>query len=158
MTAGIISVKARDLNPYDASNQSFIQTDAAVNSGNSGVLGQRNGDLIASTQQSPVMVWVLLLGILLQCRVSHERSMKISSNMVVQALLGVSGNGINNRFSKDYDLDTTEGFYIANVEDGMGAKEAGLQAEDIIVEDCGQYQGAILCRYDWLPQQQTPWR
>jgi serine protease Do len=52
---------------------------------------------------------------------------------VQKALLGVSGNGINNRFSKEYDLDTTEGFYIANVEDGMGAKEAGLQAEDIII-------------------------
>ena len=53
--------------------------------------------------------------------------------VVCKNTLGVSGNGINNRFSKDYNLDTTEGFYIANVEDGMGAKEAGLRAEDIII-------------------------
>ena len=36
VTAGIISAKSRDLNDYDSKNQSFIQTDAAVNSGNSG--------------------------------------------------------------------------------------------------------------------------
>ena len=36
VTAGIISAKYRDLNDYDSKNQSFIQTDAAVNSGNSG--------------------------------------------------------------------------------------------------------------------------
>ena len=35
VTAGIISAKSRDLNDYDSKNQSFIQTDAAVNSGNS---------------------------------------------------------------------------------------------------------------------------
>ena len=47
VTAGIISAKARDLNPNDAANQSFIQTDAAVNSGNSGgALVNTNGDLI----------------------------------------------------------------------------------------------------------------
>ena len=136
MTAGIISAKARDLNPYDASNQSFIQTDAAVNSGNSGgALVNTNGDLIGINTAITSNGMGTFIDILLQCRViSHERSMKISSNMVVcKSTLGVSGNGINNRFSKDYDLDTTEGFYIANVEDGMGAKEAGLQAEDIII-------------------------
>jgi S1-C subfamily serine protease len=52
---------------------------------------------------------------------------------VQKALLGVSGNGLNDRISKEYNLDATEGFYIASVEDGMGAKEAGLQAEDIII-------------------------
>ena len=47
VTAGIISAKSRDLNDYDSKNQSFIQTDAAVNSGNSGgALVNINGDLI----------------------------------------------------------------------------------------------------------------
>ena len=47
VTAGIISAKSRDLNDYDSKNQSFIQTDAAVNSGNSGgALVNTDGDLI----------------------------------------------------------------------------------------------------------------
>ena len=47
VTAGIISAKSRDLNDFDSKNQSFIQTDAAVNSGNSGgALVNTNGDLI----------------------------------------------------------------------------------------------------------------
>ena len=47
VTAGIISSKSRDLNEYDQINQSFIQTDAAVNIGNSGgALVNINGDLI----------------------------------------------------------------------------------------------------------------
>ena len=47
VTAGIISAKSRDLSDFDSKNQSFIQTDAAVNSGNSGgALVNINGDLI----------------------------------------------------------------------------------------------------------------
>ena len=47
VTAGIISSKSRDLNEYDQINQSFIQTDAAVNVGNSGgALVNINGELI----------------------------------------------------------------------------------------------------------------
>ena len=47
VTAGIISAKSRDLNKYDNKNESYIQTDAAVNKGNSGgALVNTNGQLI----------------------------------------------------------------------------------------------------------------
>ena len=53
---------------------------------------------------------------------------------VQRALLGVSGNGLNDRISKEYNIDVTEGFYIASVEDEVwSAKDAGLQTEDIII-------------------------
>ena len=137
VTAGIISAKARDLNPYDASNQSFLQTDAAVNSGNSGgALVNTNGDLIGINTAITSNAMGTFIGYSFAVPSNIARKVYediIEYGGVQKALLGVSGNGINNRFSKEYDLDTTEGFYIANVEDGMGAKEAGLQAEDIIV-------------------------
>ena len=137
VTAGIISAKARDLNPYDASNQSFIQTDAAVNSGNSGgALVNTNGDLIGINTAITSNGMGTFIGYSFAVPSNIARKVYediIEYGGVQKALLGVSGNGINNRFSKEYDLDTTEGFYIANVEDGMGAKEAGLQAEDIII-------------------------
>ena len=137
VTAGIISAKARDLNPYDASSQSFIQTDAAVNSGNSGgALVNTNGDLIGINTAITSNGMGTFIGYSFAVPSNIARKVYediIEYGGVQKALLGVSGNGINNRFSKEYDLDTTEGFYIANVEDGMGAKEAGLQAEDIII-------------------------
>ena len=137
VTAGIISAKARDLNPYDASNQSFLQTDAAVNSGNSGgALVNTNGDLIGINTAITSNGMGTFIGYSFAVPSNIARKVYediIEYGGVQKALLGVSGNGINNRFSKEYDLDTTEGFYIANVEDGMGAKEAGLQAEDIII-------------------------
>jgi len=137
VTAGIISAKARDLNPYDASTQSFIQTDAAVNSGNSGgALVNTNGDLIGINTAITSNGMGTFIGYSFAVPSNIARKVYediIEYGGVQKALLGVSGNGINNRFSKEYDLDTTEGFYIANVEDGMGAKEAGLQAEDIII-------------------------
>lgn len=137
VTAGIISAKARDLNPYDASNQSFLQTDAAVNSGNSGgALVNTNGDLIGINTAITSNGMGTFIGY--SFAVPSNIARKVYEDIleyggVQKALLGVSGNGIDNRFSKEYDLATTEGFYIANVEDGMGAKEAGLQAEDIII-------------------------
>ena len=137
VTAGIISAKARDLNPYDASNQSFIQTDAAVNSGNSGgALVNTNGDLIGINTAITSNGMGTFIGYSFAVPSNIARKVYediIEYGGVQKALLGVSGNGINNRFSKDYNLDTTEGFYIANVEDGMGAKEAGLRSEDIII-------------------------
>ncbi len=137
VTAGIISAKARDLNPNDTSNQSFIQTDAAVNSGNSGgALVNTIGDLIGINTAITSNGMGTFIGYSFAVPSNIARKVYediIEYGGVQKALLGVSGNGINNRFSKEYDLDTTEGFYIVNVEDGMGAKEAGLQAEDIII-------------------------
>lgn len=137
VTAGIISAKARDLNPYDSTNQSFIQTDAAVNSGNSGgALVNSNGDLIGINTAITSNGMGTFIGY--SFAVPSNIARKVYEDIVEyggvqEALLGVSGNGLNDRISKEYNLETTEGFYIASVEDGMGAKEAGLQVEDIII-------------------------
>jgi len=137
VTAGIISAKSRDFSDYDNKNQSFIQTDAAVNSGNSGgALVNTNGDLIGINTAITSNGMGTFIGYSFAVPSNIARKVYediIEYGGVQKALLGVSGNGINNRFSKDYNLDTTEGFYIANVEDGMGAKEAGLRSEDIII-------------------------
>ena len=137
VTAGIISAKARDLNPYDATNQSFIQTDAAVNSGNSGgALVNTSGDLIGINTAITSNGMGTFIGYSFAVPSNIARKVYddiIEYGGVQKALLGVSGNGLNDRISKEYNLDTTEGFYIATVEDGMGAKDAGLRAEDIII-------------------------
>ena len=51
---------------------------------------------------------------------------------VQKALLGVTGNGLNARIAEQLGIEETEGFYVAGLEENMGAKEAGMQEEDII--------------------------
>lgn len=138
VTAGIISAKSRDLNPNDNSNQSFIQTDAAVNSGNSGgALVNTNGDLVGINTAITSNGMGTFIGY--SFAVPSNIARKIYEDLiefgnVQKALLGISGNSINARFSEAYNLGITEGFYVSAVEDEMGAKEAGIQVDDIIVK------------------------
>ncbi|MGB0260033.1 MAG: trypsin-like peptidase domain-containing protein [Flavobacteriaceae bacterium] len=138
VTAGIISAKSRDLNPNDNSNQSFIQTDAAVNSGNSGgALVNTNGDLVGINTAITSNGMGTFIGYSFAVPSNIARKIYediIEFGNVQKALLGVSGNGLNARIAEEYNIDVTEGFYVAAVEAEMGAKEAGIQAEDVIVK------------------------
>ena len=137
VTAGIISSKSRDLNEYDQINQSFIQTDAAVNIGNSGgALVNINGELIGINTAIQSMTGGFV-----------GYSFAIPSNIVrkifedileygdvQKGLLGVRGVALKSSYSKQLNLTDTEGFYIDIIEPGFGADLAGLIKGDIIKE------------------------
>jgi len=137
VTAGIISSKSRDLNEYDQINQSFIQTDAAVNIGNSGgALVNINGELIGINTAIQSMTGGFV-----------GYSFAIPSNIVrkifedileygdvQKGLLGVRGVALKSSYSKQLNLTDTEGFYIDIIEPGFGADLAGLKKGDIIKE------------------------
>ena len=137
VTAGIISSKSRDLNEYDQINQSFIQTDAAVNIGNSGgALVNINGELIGINTAIQSMTGGFV-----------GYSFAIPSNIVrkifedileygdvQKGLLGVRGIALKSSYSKQLNLTDTEGFYIDVIEPGFGADLAGLKKGDIIKE------------------------
>jgi len=137
VTAGIISSKSRDLNEYDQINQSFIQTDAAVNVGNSGgALVNINGELIGINTAIQSMTGGFV-----------GYSFAIPSNIVrkifedileygdvQKGLLGVRGVALKSAYSKQLNLTDTEGFYIDIIEPGFGADLAGLKKGDIIKE------------------------
>ncbi|HJN79214.1 MAG TPA: trypsin-like peptidase domain-containing protein [Flavobacteriaceae bacterium] len=137
VTAGIISSKSRDLNEYDQVNQSFIQTDAAVNVGNSGgALVNINGELIGINTAIQSMTGGFV-----------GYSFAIPSNIVrkifedileygdvQKGLLGVRGIALKSSYSKQLNLTDTEGFYIDIIEPGFGADLAGLKKGDIIKE------------------------
>ena len=135
VTAGIISSKSRDLNEYDQKNQSFIQTDAAVNFGNSGgALVNTRGELIGINTliQSMTGGYVGYSFAVPSNTVRKIFEDIIEYGDVQKGLLGVRGVALNSSYSKQLNLSETEGFYVDETEEGFGADTAGLVRGDII--------------------------
>ena len=135
VTAGIISAKSRDLNDYDSKNQSFIQTDAAVNSGNSGgALVNINGDLIGiNTAIQSNNAGFIGYSFAVPSNIARKIYEDILEFGDVQkGLLGVRGVALKSSYSRQLNIDETEGFYIDEIEEGFGADTAGLTRGDII--------------------------
>lgn len=133
VTAGIISAKSRDLTGrYE---QAFIQTDAAVNPGNSGgALVNINGELIgintAITSRTGSYIGYSFA-------VPSNITRKIINDImeygsVQTGILGVVGGSLNSELAEKYNTKETEGFYIEDVESNSGAALAGLRKGDII--------------------------
>lgn len=131
VTAGIVSAKARSL----GRNQSFIQTDAAVNPGNSGgALVNTNGDLIgintAITSQTGSYVGYSFAVPSNIARKVVEDIMEFGN--VQKGLLGISAANTTSREAIAMGLHEIEGVYISQVTEESGAEEAGLKEGDII--------------------------
>ena len=135
VTAGIISAKSRDLNDRDSKNQSFIQTDAAVNMGNSGgALVNTDGELIGiNTAISSITGGFVGYSFAVPSNIVRKVFEDlIEYGNVQKGLLGVSGSALNADLAEKFEVNETQGFLIGEVIDGMGASEAGLQSGDII--------------------------
>ena len=135
VTAGIVSAKARNLDARGI--QSFIQTDAAVNPGNSGgALVNARGELIGINTMisSPTGSYTGY-----SFAVPSNNARKIIEDLmefgnVQRGILGVEGGELNSKTSKDLGVNETQGFYINKVSKNSGAEKAGLQKGDIIVK------------------------
>ena len=135
VTAGIVSSKSRDLNEYDQKNQSFIQTDAAVNFGNSGgALVNIQGELIGINTliQSMTGGYVGYSFAVPSNTVRKIFEDIIEYGDVQKGLLGVRGVALKSSYSRQLNISETEGFYIDEIEEGFGADSAGLTRGDII--------------------------
>ena len=135
VTAGIISAKARNLDK--ASIQSFIQTDAAVNPGNSGgALVNTNGELIGiNTMISSPTGSYAGYSFAVPANITKkiiEDLMKFGN--VQRGILGVEGGELNAEASKKLGINQTEGFYINKVNKNSGAEKVGIEKGDIIVK------------------------
>jgi Do/DeqQ family serine protease len=134
VTAGIVSAKARNLDNRNGI-QSFIQTDAAVNPGNSGgALVNTRGELIGINTMisSPTGSYAGY-----SFAVPSNITRKIIEDImefggVQRGILGVEGSELNSRASKEFGIDDTEGFYINKVTKNSGAEKAGLKSGDVI--------------------------
>jgi len=135
VTAGIVSAKARNLS--NDGIQSFIQTDAAVNPGNSGgALVDTRGNLIGINTMITSMTGSYVG---YSFAVPSNIARKIIEDImqygnVQRGILGVEGGELNAKASKEFGVKQTEGFYINNVRKNTGADKSGLKKGDIIVK------------------------
>ncbi len=142
VTAGIVSAKARgNLNILrDRNNmqiESFIQTDAAVNPGNSGgALVNLEGKLVGintaiATQTGSYAGYSFAVPVSLVTKVMSDIE---EFGVVQRALLGVQIINVNADLAQDRGFDELNGVYISSVGQGSAAEDAGLEEGDIIVE------------------------
>lgn len=135
VTAGIVSAKARDLNEFDSNPQSFIQTDAAVNRGNSGgalvnTQGQLVGINTAITSQTGSYVGYSFAVPSNVARKVVEDIMEYGD--VQRAILGITGRSLNSEVANDYGVEDTQGVYVATVDETSGAFRGGIREGDVI--------------------------
>jgi Do/DeqQ family serine protease len=136
VTAGIVSAKGRDLDG-NSNIDSFIQTDAAVNPGNSGgALVNIRGELIGintaiSSRTGSFIGYSFAVPSNIAKKVVEDL---IEYGNVQKAILGIRGGELNNKVAESLDIDLTEGFYISEVTEKSGAQKAGLKVKDVIVK------------------------
>ncbi|MES2972737.1 MAG: DegQ family serine endoprotease [Pseudomonadota bacterium] len=133
VTAGVVSAKGRSL--PDDSYVPFIQTDVAVNPGNSGgPLFNARGEVIGINSQ----IYSQTGGYQgLSFAIPIDVAAKIKDRLVAHgkvehAQLGVSVQGINQALAESFGLDKPEGALVSSVARGSAADKAGLQPGDVI--------------------------
>ena len=139
VTAGVVSAKGRSL--PDDSAVPFIQTDVAVNPGNSGgPLFNARGEVVGINSQiysrsGGYQGVSFAIPIDLAARVKDQI---VATGKVEHARLGVAVQEVNQSFADSFKLDKPEGALVSTVEKGSPADKAGLQSGDVIRKVNGQ--------------------
>lgn len=139
VTAGIVSAKARNIGILrdQMGVESFIQTDAAVNPGNSGgALVNLKGELIGvntaiASPTGSYSGYSFAVPVSLVAKIVDDLT---KHGEVQRALLGVSIGNVNADLAEAEDLKVKRGVYVSAVSEGSAAEEAGIEQGDVIVE------------------------
>src|SRR5690606_7207588 len=133
VTAGVVSAKGRSL--PDDSAVPFIQTDVAVNPGNSGgPLFNARGEVVGINSQIYSRTGGYQ-GVSFSIPIDQAIKGKdqiVAHGKVEHARLGVTVQEVNQTLADSFKLPTPEGALVANVEKGGPADKAGLQTGDVI--------------------------
>jgi len=144
VTAGIVSAKARNINllQYDPNRdifpvESFIQTDAAVNPGNSGgalvnTLGELvgiNTAIASNTGQYTGYSFAVPTSI-----VRKVTSDLLEYGSVQRAYIGVSIRDIDHALAEEIKLERIRGVYVNGIAEGGAAQKTGMKAGDVILK------------------------
>ncbi len=143
VTAGIISAKARDINILKGkkSIESFIQTDAAVNPGNSGgALIDAEGRLLGinsaiATQTGSFAGYSFAIPIEIVTKVVDDL---IQYGETQRGLIGIDITDLDSEQAEELGLSINQGVVIVGVMDGTAGQFAGLLPDDVITEVDGK--------------------
>ena len=136
VTAGIVSAKARSLGVYNGGIESFIQTDAAINQGNSGgALVNAKGELVGinAVLSSPTGSYAGY-GFAIPTSIMTKVVSDLKEFGTVQrAVLGIIGGTVTAELNEKENLGTVDGVYVSDVTEDGAAKSAGIEKGDVII-------------------------
>lgn len=141
VTVGVVSATGRSIDTGQGySIENLIQTDAAINHGNSGgplvnLAGEVIGVNTLVVRESPSGNVAEGLGFAIPVNTARAIAEQIiEQGYFARPYMGVSFQPINPEIAARYDLPAEWGVYITNVEPGSPASEAGIQESDIIIQ------------------------
>jgi Do/DeqQ family serine protease len=143
VTAGIVSAKERNINLLNQKQdnkyaiEAFIQTDAAVNPGNSGgALVNTAGELVGintaiASQTGSYTGYSFAIPVTIVKKVVTDL---MEFGTVQRALLGVNIQDVDAKIAEEMKMDKPEGVLVVNVNQGSAAEDAGIEEKDIIIK------------------------
>ena len=139
VTAGIVSAKARDINILGTASaiESFIQTDAPVNRGNSGgALVNTSGELVGinaaiASNTGSYAGYSFAIPVNIVKKVMNDF---INYGEIQRAYIGVTIRDIDSQFADELNLSNLKGVYVVSVVDNSSADDAGIRDEDVILK------------------------
>ena len=137
VTTGIVSAVNRKITDSDGKTYTCIQTDAAINSGNSGgALVNSEGKVIGINTLKLSGTGIEGMGFAIPINSTTDiTSQLIQYSKVKRPYIGITGIDLNEETAKTYNLVT--GVYVKSVEDFSSGEKAGIKAGDVIIEADG---------------------
>jgi serine protease Do len=141
VTVGVVSAKGRALGLSDTSFEDYIQTDAAINFGNSGgPLVNTRGEVIGIN--TAINARAQNLGFAVPIRIAKRILPQLRENgKVVRGYLGVSVSKVDEKHMEAFGLPDRDGAFVAAVNDKSAGERAGLKPGDVIVTVDGRHIG-----------------
>ncbi|MCQ2114923.1 MAG: Do family serine endopeptidase [Bacteroidales bacterium] len=139
ITAGIVSAKGRSMPNYSGEFkiESFIQTDAAVNPGNSGgALVNKAGQLVGIntaiiSQTGSYTGYSFAVPVNIVKRIIADL---MDFGSVKRAMLGITMQNIDKKLAEELKLSSLNGVYVVEVASGSAAEAAGIKKGDVLVK------------------------
>lgn len=138
VTSGIVSAVNRKITDSDGKSFTCIQTDAAINSGNSGgALVNSDGNVIGINTLKLSGTGIEGIGFAIPINSTTDvTSQLIQYSKVKRPYIGISGSDLDESTAQKYHL--VVGVYVKSVEDFSAAEKAGLKSGDVIIEADGK--------------------